>query len=305
MREPVQILATGLLFPEGPVANADGSLFVSEIRGGTVRRIGIDGSVAVLADCKGGPNGAATGPDGALYVCNNGGNFYPPDHYAPAGPAADYVGGSIQRIDVNTGVVETLYTHCDGRRISSPNDLVFDASGGMYITDSGKKFARHRDHGSLYYAQPDGSRIEEVAFPISAANGVGLSPDGGLLYVAETESGRLWSFDVVGPGQLHKQPYPSPHGGRLVCSLPGYQRPDSLAVEANGNVCVATLVSGVVAVISPSGEIVRTVSFDDPYVTNLCFGGPDMKTAFVTLSSTGQLVSMPWAETGLKLNFSA
>ncbi|HEY9278475.1 MAG TPA: SMP-30/gluconolactonase/LRE family protein, partial [Eoetvoesiella sp.] len=243
--------------------------------------------------------------DGALYVCNNGGNTYKPDHFAATGPAKDYAGGSIQRVDLNTGEVTTLYTHCGEHRLSSPNDLVFDTHGGMYFSDFGKKHARHRDHGGLYYAQPDGSNIKELAYPVAAPNGVGLSPKGDVLYVAETETAQVWAFDIVAPGQIKKHASPSPHGGRLVCGLPGYQRLDSLAIDSKGNICIGTLITGVVTVISPDGDVVRTVAMPDTHVTNICFGGADLKTAYITLSGSGQLVSTPWQEPGLKLNYNA
>ncbi|WP_326535221.1 SMP-30/gluconolactonase/LRE family protein [Pseudorhodoferax sp.] len=301
----MKILAEGLQFPEGPVALADGSVVLVEMRAGRIVRVAPDGRVHRLADCGGGPNGAAVGPDGALYVCDNGGSAYVPGQFTSTGPAADYVGGSIRRVDLATGESALLYTHCNGHRLSAPNDLVFDAQGGFYFTDFGKKHARRRDYGGVYYALPDGSRIVEVAYPLLSSNGIGLSPDGRVLYVAETETARLWAFDIVAPGAVQKQPFPSPHGGRIVCGLPGFQRFDSLAVEAGGNVCVATLVTGAISVIAPSGELLRQLAFPDSYVTNICFGGPDRQTAYVTLSGTGQLVSLPWPARGLALHFNA
>ena len=161
-----------------------------------------------------GPNGLAIGPDGALYLCNNGGGKYPPGHWMAIGPADDYDGGCIQRIDPKTGDTRVLYTHCNGHKLSAPNDLVFDTQGGFYFTDLGKRYARTRDHGGLYYALPDGSKIVEVAYPILSPNGCGLSPDGKVLYVADTEPARLWAFDIAAPGVVKKQGWPSPHGGR-------------------------------------------------------------------------------------------
>ncbi|MBI4537156.1 MAG: SMP-30/gluconolactonase/LRE family protein [candidate division NC10 bacterium] len=303
--ESVKLIASGLQFPEGPVAMRDGSVIFAEIRSGAVRRAAPDGTLSLVAHCGGGPNGLAIGPDGALHVCNNGGNTYPPDQFVALGPAKDYAGGCIQRVDLATGEVRVLYRACGGNRLSSPNDLVFDAHGGFYFSDMGKRRARDRDHGALYYALPDGSSIAEVAFPIQAANGVGLSPDGQTVYVAETETSRLWAFDIIEPGRVKKYPFPSPHGGRLVCGLPGFQRFDSLAVDQQGNICVATLVTGHITVIAPSGAVVRQVKVPDTYVTNICFGGDDLRTAYMTLSGVGQLVSLPWPEAGLKLHFSA
>ncbi|MGQ3275610.1 MAG: SMP-30/gluconolactonase/LRE family protein, partial [Shinella sp.] len=87
--------------------------------------------------------------------------------------------------------------------------------------------------------------------------------------------------------------------GDLAAGLPGFQRYDSLAVEAGGNICIATLRLGGVVVVSPEGREVERIRTPDPYTTNLCFGGPGMKTAFITLSGSGRLVSMDWMRPGL------
>ena len=139
-------------------------------------------------------------------------------------------------------------------------------------------------------------------------NGVALSPDGRSLYYAETEGARVWRFDVTGPGEVRKDPWPSPHGGTMVTAAPGghYQRFDSMAVDAFGNLCVATLLHGGITVISPDGALASHVPLPDPYTTNLCFGGPDRRTAFVTLSGTGRLIAIDdWPVPGLKLNYEA
>jgi len=301
----IRVIATGLSFPEGPVAMADGSIVLVEIERQTVSRVRPDGRVEVVAHTGGGPNGMAVGPDGAFYVCNNGGFAWQLIHglLRPAGPASDFTSGRIERVDPATGKVERLYDSCNGHKLRGPNDIVFDAHGGCYFSDLGKSRARDRDHGGLYYALADGSKIVEVAYPILTPNGVALSPDGSVVYVAETETARLWAFDVVAPGVVRKQPFPSPHGGRLVAGLGGYQRFDSLAVDALGNICVATLITGAVTSIAPDGRIVRQVKMPDPVTTNICFGGTDLRTAFVTLSGTGKLVALEWPEAGLRLNY--
>jgi len=304
MPDDIRIIASGLGFPEGPVWMADGSVILGEISGRKVTRVASDGSKTEIGHAHGGPNGVATGPDGALYVCNNGGGAYDgTPSWMSTGPAPDYKNGSIQRIDPKTGETRVLYSECNGHKLSAPNDIVFDKQGGFYFTDLGKRYAHHRDHGGLYYALPDGSRVTELAYPIVSPNGVGLSPDEKTVYIADTESSRLFAFDIVSPGIIKKDPFPAPYGGRCVCGLPGFQRFDSLAVQANGDICVATLVTGHITVISPSSQVVRQVKMPDPYPTNICFGGADMKTAYITLSASGQLGAMAWPEPGLKLNF--
>ncbi|MFA7504102.1 MAG: SMP-30/gluconolactonase/LRE family protein [Burkholderiaceae bacterium] len=300
----MKILAEGLEFPEGPVLAPDGSLLVVEIRRGTLTRIDPrTGATTIIARPGGGPNGAAIGPDGACYVCNNGG-FEWRQHGGiriPTFEPADYGGGRIERIELDTGRVDVLYDRVGEHRLRGPNDIVFDAHGGFWFTDLGKSRRRDMDRGGIYYARADGSAITEVVHPVSRPNGIGLSPDGNTLYVAETETGRLWAWRITAPGELAHEPFPSPHGGRLVHATADYRLFDSLAVEAEGNICVATLMSGGISVCSPSGGLVEFVPFDDPYTTNICFGGIDMRTAWITLSSRGQLVEAPWPRAGLRL----
>ncbi len=298
-----KVLATGLRFPEGPVWLRDGSVVLVEIARGLITRIGADGATATIARPGDGPNGLAIGPDGAFYVCNNGGFSWLEENglLRPSTQSADYRTGRIERVDPETGAVTMLYDSCDGHRLRGPNDLVFDDLGGFYFTDLGKVRARDRDQGGVYYARADGSHITCLAHPVMTPNGIGLSPDGRVVYVAETESARLWAFDLEAPGVARKQPHPSPHGGRLICGLGGFQRFDSLAVDASGQICVATLITGAISVIAPDGRLVRQVMMPDPLTTNICFGGPDLRTAYVTLSGTGRLVSLPWPEAGLRL----
>lgn len=299
-----RVLADGLDFPEGPIAMRDGSVLVTEIAGGRLTRVTAEGGREVVAELGGGPNGAALGPDGSCYVCNNGGFSWRTDDgfTRPTGAAQDYQGGSIQRVDLSSGKVDTLYTECDGVPLHGPNDIVFDDKGGFWFTDFGKTFEDRILRGAVYYATRDGRSIRRAAHPVLTPNGVGLSPDGATLYVTETETSRLWSYPITGPGELAHEPWPSPNGGRLVHGLPGYQRFDSLAVEESGNICVATLVRGGISVISPTGELLEFHEAPEGYCTNICFGGRDRCTAFITLSGYGQLFAGEWPRPGLPLH---
>lgn len=305
--EEVRVLASGLQFPEGPIAMPDGSVVLVEIKRGTLTRVGADGSVEVVAECGGGPNGAALGPDGKVYVCNNGGFEWSepiPGLLVPGRQPEDYIGGRIQRVDLDTGEVEDVYAECGGRPLRGPNDLVFDATGHFWFTDHGKIRERERDQGGIYYAAPDGSAISEVVFPSDAPNGIGLSPDGATLYWAESYTGRLYQRAVTAPGELGPPP---PLDPGVLCGLPGYQLFDSLAVDGEGYACVATLVNGGITSISPDGASVDHLAPPpehwDPLVTNICFGGEDLRTAFVTLSGFGKLISCRWPRAGLKPAF--
>lgn len=306
----MRAVATGLRFPEGPVAMPDGSVVLVEIERGTVTRVTADGQTSVVAETGGGPNGAALGPDGKLYVCNNGGFEWGEldGLLIPGDAPSDYIGGRIQRVDLDTGTVEDVYTACDGNPLRGPNDIVFDASGGFYFTDLGKGHSDTGtvDRGALYYATPDGSSIVSVAGPLDHPNGVGLSPDGGRIYAAETYTGRIWWWDVVAPGQLRGgSTFFGAGGGNFLYSSSGYEFFDSLAIDGAGNVCQATILRPGISVVSPDGELVDFVEVPgkDPVITNICFGGPDLRTAYITASGSGVLYATEWPRPGARLHF--
>ena len=295
-------ITTGLQFPEGPVAMPDGSVILTELFASRLTRVAPDGTKTIVAEINGSPNGLAVGPDGALYLCNNGNAFTPLNAgglmYPGPFDESKYIGGRIQRVDIATGTVTDLYTHCGTTALRAPNDIVFDKQGGFYFTDHGTRSERSADRTGIYYAKPDGSFIEEVAFPTDGPNGIGLSPDENTLYWAETHTGRVYQRAITSPGKLAP-----PDASTVLCGLPGYQLLDSLAVDGEGNVCVATIVNGGITVISPQGEVLQHIAVDDRITTNICFGGPDYQTAYITASTTGRLLAMKWPYKGLKLNY--
>lgn len=302
----IREITSGLQFPEGPIAMADGSVVLVEIARGTLSRVMPDGRIHVVADLGGGPNGAAIGPDGAVYVCNNGGFEWHTEADGTLRPvlqAKNYSGGRIERVNLATGHAERLIDQVDGIGLRGPNDLVFDTHGGFYFTDLGKGRAADMDMGAVHYGRTDGTAVN-VARPLLTPNGVGLSPDGQTLYYAETAGARLWAYDITAPGQVRKDGWPSPNGGRMVTASPGglLQRFDSLAVDALGNVCVATLMHGGISIVSPDGKLVSHVPLPDRMTTNICFGGRDRRTAYVTLSGSGKLIAIDdWPIPGLAL----
>ena len=301
----LELIVEGLGFPEGPIAMRNGTVLLVEIRAKRLSRIGHDGSYSVVAQMQGGPNGAAIGADGAAYVCNNGGMAFidlPDGGAIPIGAAEDYVGGSIQRVDLETAAITTLYTECDGQPLNSPNDIVFDCAGGFWFTDMGRTLPTGHDAGAVYYALADGSRIDKVRGGMHSPNGIGLSPSGDRLYVAETVTSRVWCHDVVAPGRIGASGNIwSP--GDVLGPLPGYQLLDSLAVDAEGHICVATLINGGITVFTPEGSTTTHFPVPDLATTNICFGGADMRDAWITASSTGRLYKTRWPRPGLPLAY--
>jgi gluconolactonase len=154
----------------------------------------------------------------------------------------------------------------------------------------------------VFYARADGSHIEEVIFPLENPNGVGLSPDGTRLYVAETYTAKLWAFDIEAPGKVARGASLTGSGGHFLYGAGGYSWFDSLGVDSDGNVCVATIGNAGISVIAPGGQLLDFVAMPDPFTTNICWGGPELRTAYITLSGTGRLVSMEWPRPGLALH---
>ncbi len=296
------IVAEGLGFPEGPVWMEDGSIILVEISNGCITRVWGDDKKEVITKTGGGPNGAAIGPDGALWICNNGGfKYHRRDGLLiPGNCPDDYSGGRIERIDLTTGKVERVLDTVEGFPLKGPNDLVFDKDGNLYFTDHGKTYSRHRDFGGLFFLANGTSEAVELDHHHTSPNGVGLSPDEKTVYMADTMTARLWAFDLSAPGEITSA---GPFGkGRVVATMPNLQYFDSLAVAESGNICVATILNGGITTITPDGAHSH-IAFPDPFVTNICFGGDGLNEAWVTLSGTGKLAKCAWPEPGLRLNY--
>ena len=305
-------VAEGIEFAEGPLELPGGDILFTEIRAGRLTRVSPDGTRReTFATTGGGPNGAAIGPDGAIYVTQNGGFAWSEGRTSSGertilpGPRPDtgYIGGQIQRVSADGAEVTTIHRECEGEPLKGPNDLVFDREGNFYFTDHGKRHGRTQDITGVFYASPSGDFIREIIFPLERPNGIGLSPDERTLYVAETPTGRLWAFDLEAPGKV---------GARRVVATAPVAPPhqfamwDSLCVDAEGNVIVATLINGGVTSISPDGARVEHHPLPDRITTNACFAGPALRTLYVTLGSLGKLVAFDgWPTAGLRLNFQA
>jgi gluconolactonase len=302
-----EVVATDLGFPEGPVILDDGSILAVDIEGGRVVRVD-DGEVSTVAIPGGGPNGLAMADPRTAVVANNGGFLWttvngvsiPIDHPTHTNEPPGFTGGWMERVDLHSGAVTRLYDSYEGRPLRGPNDLVFDAVGGLWFTDHGKGRFESVDRGALYYAPPGNGPLRQVAFPLLGPNGVGLSPDGTAVYVAETHTGRLWVWDLSAPGEVRPAAASLAvrHGGRCVVATPFSF--DSLAVEEDGRIAIGALGEGIV-VVTPDGAEVDVHPIPGDVTTNIAFGGLDMKTAVMTLSRSGRLVRCAWPRRGLKL----
>jgi gluconolactonase len=304
VHEPLElrVLAEGLGFPEGPIVGEDGTVHTVDIDSGHIWRIE-GGAGTPVATPGGGPNGMAPETATTALVANNGGFLWtevngtriPIDHATHTNEPPGFSGGWIERVDLTSGEVTVLHRECDGRPLRGPNDLVLDAEGGVWFTDHGKGRRQSVDRGGLYYIPPDGSSVIEKAFPLLGPNGVGLSPDGSRVYVAETHTGRLWAWDLAGPGEIKPAAgnLAVRHGGTCVAATP-YSF-DSLGVEADGRIAIGAIADGIV-VVTPDGSEVDVHPIPGDVTTNIAFQD---RRAVITLSRSGRVVETEWPRPGL------
>ena len=340
----IEIISSTLDYPEGPIHCSDGSIILVEIKGERLTLVSPCGKATTLAELPGGPNGAAVGPDGHIYVCNDGGFEWMPipnvnkDKIIWVGgnePAGDeYKGGSLQKVDTSNGKVTTLFTSCTNRGyptptgeaypdwapafdLKGPDDLVFDEEGGAWFSDFGKTRERDRDITGLYYVSPDQKAITQMAYPLNSPNGIALSPDGKRLYFALTYERKIMYFELSEAGKIDRNPASMDGAYLLTADLEGQAILDSMAVDVEGNLYVATMlpegntpvVNGGISIVSPAGvvdyvEITLPDNSFAPLPSNICFGGADMKTAYITCGGSGYLIKMPSSIAGLKLHHS-
>lgn len=321
----LRTVGTGLRFCEGPVWLGDDRVLVTEIASGTLATVSLtDGSVERVVEGLAGPNGAGVVADGSgrLWVADNGGFFtwieaggrrFP----APGNPA--HCGGALVLADPSTGAHAPVCTHVAAAAggdappagaatpLVAPNDLVVDADAGVWCTDFGVQEDAPTAGGpgvvyvpataaSVATASAAGAGVGTVASPVvwgtHQANGIGLSADGTELYVAETHSASLWAFAVRGPGEVVGGGGPGErHAGRLLYRGEGVLF-DSLAVDPDGFVCVATIgPGGGVTCVDPATGAASRVGAPDDLTTNVAFhtGADGVVRAVLTLSSTGTL----------------
>lgn len=266
-----RVLASGLLFPEGPVSLGDGRVAFTEVRGGCVS-VWDGRRHHVVAKTAGGPNGATLGDDGALYVANNGGLAVDHEGYWRA---PEQLHGCIQRVTLD-GAVEDVLGRLPGDPPHRPNDLCFGPDGALYFTDP-----RNWDDladlapGRIFRADVDAGTCEQVAEVSNFCNGLAFGPDPTKLYVAQSIGMSIVELTV------------GTWGTREHCRLPaGF--PDGFCFAADGTLIVCGSMGHVIQVFAPDGSLVQTIETGDrTEPTNCCLGDGVL---YVTFSGTGELV---------------
>ncbi len=259
-------------FLEGPVVDDAGNLYVCDIPWGRVFRIDSRGQWTCIAEYDGEPNGMKFLDQKTLLI-------------------TDYKNGLMQ-LDVATGEVSPFLERRNSERFKGVNDLIFDGAGNLYFTDQGQT-GLHDPTGRLFRLGRDG-RLDLLLDNVPSPNGVALSPDGKVLYLAVTRGNCVWRVPLLPDGSVAKV-------GQFFTSY-GPSGPDGLAVDAQGRLLVANPGLGYVWVLNTRGEPVEVLrGTAGASTTNLAFGGADGQTLFVTDSTHGQVLQATMAAPGLPL----
>jgi len=259
-------------FLEGPCFDREGNLYVVDIPHGRIFRVTPDIRWSVVVEYDGEPNGLALHPDGRLFV-------------------ADCKRGLL-RVDPRTGDVVDVLARRNAEGFKGLNDLTFASNGDLYFTDQGQT-GLHDPTGRVYRLGADG-KLEVVIGNGPSPNGLVLSPDEKLLFVAMTRDNAIWRIPLLPDGSTAKV-------GRF-CTLYGAGGPDGLAMDEAGNLFIAHVSLGTVFVVNPDGECThRYRSPEGRATTNLAFGGALRKRAFVTESASGSLLAFDWHTPGIAL----
>jgi gluconolactonase len=271
-----RILTSGLRFPEGPAVLDDGAVMVAEMKGEAISRVGSDGTLTVLGDCGGGPNGSAAGAAGEYYVANNGGLSAEGTGYWHAPRQMD---GCVQRVAADGAVTQVGGT-LPGPAPHRPNDLCFGPDGTLYVTDSANwEDLRNINPGHVVAIGPGGGQRQAVELP-AMPNGIEIAPDG-RLFVTQSLTRKILAFELAADGGI----------GELAtfAKLPGGM-PDGFCFAADGTLYACGSIGHAIFVYSQDGELADTIETGAGTQPTNCCIGPD-GALYVTYALTGQLAA--------------
>lgn len=279
--------ATTVAFTEGPACAADGTVYFSDIANNRIMKFVPDTNVmSVFAEPSGRANGLLFDPEGRLLACE--GNEW----------GVDDGGRRVTRTDITTGRTEVLTASYEGARYNAPNDIAACSNGTIFFTDPcyHDRERMQMEHESVYRIAPDGTVTRAISQPdIERPNGIALSPDESVLYLVDScpvvgGNRKIWAFDLSDSGEVSNQ--------RVVFDFAPGRGGDGMAVDSKGNLYIAagiarprgphetTDVPPGIWVITPDGQVQGRIPIPEDVLTNVTFGGADLKTLYVTAGKT-------------------
>jgi gluconolactonase len=249
--------AEGFMFPEGPVFDKDGDLYVVNLKGGHISRVSPKGEVTKFVETGGAPNGAAIRRDNHLLVADC---------------------GLKAILDISPeGKIRIVADKYQGRNFMGPNDLAFDSNGNLYFTDP-EGSSLDNPIGAVYCLTKE-EKVLLVANSFAYPNGVAISSDGKTLYVAESSTGNIYQIPLKGDGTAVTKP-------KIWAKLGEEAEPDGMAFAANGELFVACFKKGAIAVIAPDGILIKYLPAGGAHPTNVAFGGIKNSQLYITETET-------------------
>jgi gluconolactonase len=247
----IEKLADGFGFTEGPIADSQGNVYFVDISKNRIHKWSVaDGKCTIFRENTNGTNGEDIDEKGNLYVCEGGGK-------------------KISKIDP-AGNVTVLCDNYKGKKFNAPNDLWRDKKGGIYFTDPGYSKGKSELDGSyVFYLPPDSKEPIIVVSDMSGPNGIVGTRDGKLLYVADYSGRKTFVFKVKEDGTLYDKKVFVPVGA------------DGIELDEQGNLYLTDLSGKGVNIVNPEGKKLGYISVPNS-TTNICFGGKDGKTLFIT-----------------------
>jgi gluconolactonase len=251
----LQTLSTEFQFTEGPAADTEGNVYFTDQPNDRIMKWSVDGKLSTFLQPCGRSNGLYFATDGRLLACAD-------ERNQLWAIAAD-------------GSHEVLVNGYNGKLLNGPNDLWVRPDGGLYFTDPyyprpyWNRAPAEQDGQCVYFLSADRQTLRRVAADLQQPNGIVGTPDGKTLYVADIRAGKTCAYDIQPTGELTQR--------RLFCEMGS----DGMTIDQRGNVY---LTGQGVTIFSPTGEKLQTISVPQRWTANVCFGGKDHRTLFITAS---------------------
>jgi gluconolactonase len=250
-------LSDGFKFTEGPSVDGEGNVYFTDQPNDRIMKWSVDGKLSTFLEPAGRSNGLCFDDKGRLWAC------------------ADEL-NELWLIDVATGKHTVMAQKYDGKLLNAPNDVWVRPDGGVYFTDPfykrdyWKRGPMEQDQQAAYYLSPDGKSLTRVTSDLKTPNGIIGTPDGKTLYISDLPASQTFAYDIQADGSLKNK--------RLFCKLGS----DGMTIDDQGNVY---LTGKGVTVFDKEGKQIEHIDVPEAWTANVCFGGRDKQTLFITASN--------------------